>query len=711
MKTLLKNYTLSTSGKTITCTDISTVRLDRLLLIVDTTTNKILYNFADSTVSTAMVATNVVTLSVLQGGEANTDKLQIIYDTLPGDTAFGDSTDAIQVLSSVLPTGAATSANQSTEITSLSSIATNTGNGSTAANQTNGNQQSKITDGTNVANVVAGDTGFNGVATASAGDSVTFTSSGTGAQVLGPWKVEGYNTVVVHITSNSTAGLAWAAQWSQTNGGTFTSAATWLALNSSTALPGGIGTTNTQYYVSPANDNYFQLNISALTSGTISGTITLSNRTPSLAAGVVGSATLTGSTVPTTGYYMAGKDASGNLAGLQTLNGVADAISGGGNLGVGTWSYNGSAWDRTRTANGAANTTGTGLSGSGILGYDSANYQRVGVANPNTSTSDVTDSALLTASGALPVTFTTTSAVAVATTDVANYRWVSVQISSQGTASNNQFQVSNDNTNWFNAPLVLTTNTVNAVSSVGNATGVYTGPLYGRYFRINVTGITGGTTAGTVIFSSSPSVLNTFGVAASQLGTWAISSSTATGSTIPANAHYMGMLSSGGNLVGLSTAQAQSKTSNAGGTSVSSSLLTYNGSTFDVVTGIGGVPNANLSPTASGGWASYFANAVTTAVTVSGAAGKFGGYSLINLNSTPVYLQCFDTTGAVTLGTTAPTFVVALPANSTAANGVAANFEIANGANLANGLKVAATTTANGATAVSTGVSGSIWYK
>lgn len=112
MKTILKNYSFSTSGKTITCTDVSTVRLDRLLLITDVTTNKILYNFADSTVSTATVATNVITLSTLQGGEANSDKLDITYDTLTGDGAFGDSTDAVSVLASVLPTGAATSANQ-----------------------------------------------------------------------------------------------------------------------------------------------------------------------------------------------------------------------------------------------------------------------------------------------------------------------------------------------------------------------------------------------------------------------------------------------------------------------------------------------------------------------------------------------------------------------------------------------------------------------
>jgi hypothetical protein len=112
MKSVLKNYSFSTSAKTITLTDVATVRLDRLALITDTSTNKVLYNFADSSVSTATVATNVITLSALQGGEANGDKLRIDYDADTADTAFGDSTEAVKIQSSALPTGAATAAKQ-----------------------------------------------------------------------------------------------------------------------------------------------------------------------------------------------------------------------------------------------------------------------------------------------------------------------------------------------------------------------------------------------------------------------------------------------------------------------------------------------------------------------------------------------------------------------------------------------------------------------
>ena len=96
MKSVLKNYVFVAASKTITLTDITTVRLDRLALITDTTTNTILYNFADATVSTATVATNVITLSTV-GTAASTDKLRIDYDVDTTDVAFGDTTNITKV--------------------------------------------------------------------------------------------------------------------------------------------------------------------------------------------------------------------------------------------------------------------------------------------------------------------------------------------------------------------------------------------------------------------------------------------------------------------------------------------------------------------------------------------------------------------------------------------------------------------------------------
>jgi hypothetical protein len=85
-KQLISAYSYNTAAKTVTLTDFTTVRLDRLQLITNTTTNQIIYNFADSSVATASVSGNVITLSAAPG--SNTDKLMIIYDCLSGDPVY-----------------------------------------------------------------------------------------------------------------------------------------------------------------------------------------------------------------------------------------------------------------------------------------------------------------------------------------------------------------------------------------------------------------------------------------------------------------------------------------------------------------------------------------------------------------------------------------------------------------------------------------------
>lgn len=111
------------------------------------------------------------------------------------------------------------------------------------------------------------------------------------------------------------------------------------------------------------------------------------------------------------------------------------------------------------------------------------------------------------------------------------------------------------------------------------------------------------------------------------------------------------------------------------------------------------------------GWTASTQTALTTTATVSSAAGRFGGGMFINLNSAPAYIQVFDTTAAVTLGTTVPTFVIPVPANATAANGAAFVMDLSVGIAITNGIKVAATTTATGATTVSTALVGYVLYK
>ena len=120
------------------------------------------------------------------------------------------------------------------------------------------------------------------------------------------------------------------------------------------------------------------------------------------------------------------------------------------------------------------------------------------------------------------------------------------------------------------------------------------------------------------------------------------------------------------------------------------------------------------TPSTSGGWSKWStpkdnsnAALVATAggVNVKSSAGTLGGYMVYNGHSAVVYLQIFDASASVTLGTTRPDLVIGIPA------GAAANVEFGNGINMASGIRVAATTTASGSTAPGTGLDLTIFYK
>lgn len=113
------------------------------------------------------------------------------------------------------------------------------------------------------------------------------------------------------------------------------------------------------------------------------------------------------------------------------------------------------------------------------------------------------------------------------------------------------------------------------------------------------------------------------------------------------------------------------------------------------------------TPSIGGGWSVYsntaLSNTKQAAVTV---AATFGGYMWYNPNSSVTYIQIWDVASAsVTVGTTAPTYVLSLPATS------AANLEISNGIKHATAITIAATTTPTGSTAPSSAVVGFFMYK
>lgn len=140
--------------------------------------------------------------------------------------------------------------------------------------------------------------------------------------------------------------------------------------------------------------------------------------------------------------------------------------------------------------------------------------------------------------------------------------------------------------------------------------------------------------------------------------------------------------------------------------------ITDNSGSLTVDAPVGTPLFATVTPSTTGGWTMFSTPnnnsntpLTTTVVTVKGSAGTLGGYFIYNPNSTVSFVQVFDVSGTVTLGTTRPNVMFGIPPLSSA------NMEIGNGLNFANAIKIAATTTSSGSVAPTTGLEVSMWYK
>lgn len=114
------------------------------------------------------------------------------------------------------------------------------------------------------------------------------------------------------------------------------------------------------------------------------------------------------------------------------------------------------------------------------------------------------------------------------------------------------------------------------------------------------------------------------------------------------------------------------------------------------------------------GWLFNYQSALSsTKAQIKGSAGKFGGYiNLYNPNTAVTYIQVFNKASAsVTVGSTAPDFVITLPGLATASGtGTDRNLEITMGVAMGTGITIAATTTATGSTAPSNTVVGTFLF-
>lgn len=265
----------------------------------------------------------------------------------------------------------------------------------------------------------------------------------------------------------------------------------------------------------------------------------------------------------------------------------------------------------------------------------------------------------------LEVAFSTTAVAMVGTTDANGYGGVSVQLITNGGASNNAFECSNDGANW--SPMFLTRTSDQISYNVAtNPPAIYYGPLLARYFRINITGISSGTTSGLIAFFSDnttqlvlPAGLQSLATVAKQPQPGTAGSASIDVITVQGKAAMTPIL-----VDGTATTQPTNITQM---NSVAVSMNTGN-----VGTGVQRVviatDQAQLTnplkvtdtPATSGG-TTVATGSATGAISIKASAGQLYGLMVYNGNTTPVYMQIFNTlVGSVTLGTTAPVMSIGL---------------------------------------------------
>lgn len=120
-----------------------------------------------------------------------------------------------------------------------------------------------------------------------------------------------------------------------------------------------------------------------------------------------------------------------------------------------------------------------------------------------------------------------------------------------------------------------------------------------------------------------------------------------------------------------------------------------------------------IEPHTAGGWSTFNATSgdgstalTNTAQAIKASPGKLGGWFIYNPNASVAYVPIYNVaSGSVTVGTTNPLMVLAIPAGS------AANLEMVNGITFDTAIAVAAATTAAGNTALGTALEANFFYK
>ena len=269
--------------------------------------------------------------------------------------------------------------------------------------------------------------------------------------------------------------------------------------------------------------------------------------------------------------------------------------------------WNGTNYDRMRSASTAANTTGTGLLGSGILGYDGTNWQYVGIDashNLKVNVESITASNL--------------------STNIAEFGGSAVTLGTQVAGSS--------------IPVALPTATITSLQQPTLQSGSTTAVTQATAANLNATvSIASAQTLATVT---------------------TVSAVTSITNALPAGTNAIGFVSE----------------------------------------------NASASST---GWSVNYQTALSnTKTAIKTSAGLMAGWHLYNNNTAVTYIQVWNlATASVTVGSTAPTWIIVIPAGgwedfTPTMPGIAMNTAIT----------VAATTSASNNTAPTNAIVGNFWY-
>jgi hypothetical protein len=301
----------------------------------------------------------------------------------------------------------------------------------------------------------------------------------------------------------------------------------------------------------------------------------------------------------------------------------------------------------------------------------------------------------------------------IASTDVSAYRWFSVQATGTFSATL-KVQGSNDGTAWTDLVLTDPASTMTSGTPLSisiNATGTLRhGPIPCRYLRIRTSAYSSGTVGATLELFAVPPPLPATAVTMQNLYV-SVASITNSGDALSGATSAMTCFGEVFNGTTWDRARSVTAANGTTGTGLTGAGLIGYDATGAVYRRalVDGSGNQLVTPTpgTTGGWSVSSQTALSSTKTeIKASSGTVGGYMIYNPNTAVAHVQIWNVaSGSITVGTTAPTYVLSIPAGS------AANLELTCGVAHSTAINVAATTTPTGSTAPASPLVCAFFYK